>query len=223
MKNFKQACFGAATMAVMVAGTAITAGSAQALGLGDKLNFSGDLRLETAPCAAGAGNVCLNFSSTQIGQVPDYSTLFGKSLISGTSTSGFGTVGNPIDLKDLSLVNDGLNQWKLAAPVTDFLSIAAAPNVKFTLNTFVLKKILGTGLSGDSLLADFTGIFTNPDVVGGVAQLTSQGAFATTSGSTYSATLVPVAVPTPALLPGLLGLGAAAWRKRKSQEAAVQA
>ncbi|MFM7471148.1 MAG: PTPA-CTERM sorting domain-containing protein [Nodosilinea sp.] len=32
-----------------------------------------------------------------------------------------------------------------------------------------------------------------------------------------SASSPPVAVPTPALLPGLIGMGVAAWRKRQGE------
>jgi hypothetical protein len=63
----------------------------------------------------------------------------------------------------------------------------------------------------------FVGIFNPGDVV------SVRFSQASTMTANYSAVFSATAVPTPALLPGLLGLGAAAWRKRKSQEEAVVA
>jgi hypothetical protein len=51
----------------------------------------------------------------------------------------------------------------------------------------------------------------------------SPGAALTATVTQYTATFSATAVPTPALLPALLGMGAAAWRKRKSQEEIVEA
>jgi hypothetical protein len=226
MNNFKKACFGAATMAVIATGSAMTASSAQALSFGDRLNFSGEARLETtAACSGGIGDVCLNFDYNTFAGSTDYATADGRSVVGASSTfPAFGVGGTTIELKDLSLVNNGVNQWKLAASVIDFLAIPGPPNVKFTLDTFVLTRTPG-GVVGDDWLASFSGIFTSPNSVNGVGRFTTQGLFVfapqNLNGTTYSATLV--AVPTPALLPGLLGLGAAAWRKRKSEEEAVGA
>jgi hypothetical protein len=67
--------------------------------------------------------------------------------------------------------------------------------------------------------ADITGTFRNVTTgtsIGASGSFTSQLVL-TPANSSYSISLV--AIPTPALLPGLAGLGLAAWRKRKEQAA----
>ncbi len=76
---------------------------------------------------------------------------------------------------------------------------------------------IGSGFDPKSGLP--IGIFNPGDVIS--VKFAQSVPTDTAYGAQFSATAV--AVPTPALLPGLVGLGAAAWRKRKSEKAAVAA
>jgi hypothetical protein len=84
---------------------------------------------------------------------------------------------------------------------------------RFNLDTFTV-----TSAANQPFAANFTGFFNVQgfDLTPGIGQLTAQNLSGTTS---YSLSIT--AVPTPALLPGLLGLGVAALRKRKSEQTQV--
>jgi hypothetical protein len=208
MNNFKKVCFGAATMAVMATGSTLIAESAQAAAL-----TSGTLIIKT------------DTNVTQVNSLGDLNVTFGSNTVI-SKTGGFnspavlsGTAAFPA----LALVKSGAN-W-VTGPITGFLS--------------------GLKLDGDDVFFDivnpitFTGAFTSPTSYALTAPIIN-GRFRNSSGSilgnggisalqfdstTDSSTvnLSGTAIPTPALLPGLLGLGAAAWRKRKSEHEAVVA
>ena len=212
--NFKTISLSAAVTATVVASTTLIGSPAHALSFGDTLDFAGESRLEINEVT---GNALLNFDSNALLGVVDYSNPTGKAVVGAGSDLGFGIGGSIINLKDLSLVANGVNslgfkKWKLGSSVTDFLAIAAPPNVKFTLTNFFLEQT-----ASRSFAAEFAGKFTSPNVLSGIGDYTTQGRFKTV-GSTYSGSLT--AVPTPALLPGLIALGAGVLRKRKSEVAA---
>ncbi|MBL1174986.1 PTPA-CTERM sorting domain-containing protein [Pantanalinema sp. GBBB05] len=202
--NFKLIVAGIA--AVTALATITTAEAAQALSFGDTLDFAGESRLEIAIDELSA---VLNFDSNALIGATNYSLPTGKAAVGGGSDAAFGVGGSIINLIDLNLVADGTNKFKLNSSVSDFLTIPTAPgNVKFTLTKFVLIKEGSRNWS-----ADFAGIFTSPNALSGIGDFTTQGRF-TGVGATYSAYVT--AVPTPALLPGLLGLGVGILRKRKT-------
>ena len=104
-------------------------------------------------------------------------------------------------------------------PVDDFLSIN--PDLKFDLSSVV------ASLSADKSAADFVfqGAFNNAmGEILGSGTLTTQVNFkdGKDQPSSFSLTADASAVPTPALLPGLVGMGIAALRKRKSAEETVE-
>ncbi len=90
----------------------------------------------------------------------------------------------------------------------NFGGVITSNAVRFDLNTFTFLNGVGNG----------TGLLTRgADSIQALFAFSTQGA----SPNSYSATIT--AVPTPALLPGLLGLGLTAMRKRskKAQEVAA--
>jgi len=87
-----------------------------------------------------------------------------------------------------------------------------AGGATYNLSTFNLTRVLAG--SSPVFSADYTGVFNN--VPGGIGTLVS-GNLALNNGISFSSTVTGPPIPTPALLPGLMGLGVAALRKRKGE------
>jgi hypothetical protein len=186
--------------------TAVITPEANAFSIGDDLNIFGDARFEIT-----GDSGLLNFDDN-VGTGINYATATGKGEV-GSSASPVFVPGSTVFLKDLSLTNTGVDQWSLVGDVDDFLSFDST-SIKYSLTSFVLAKVF------DGIIpvwvANFDGFFTDGATFSGVGVFSTQGNFVATSqfprGTTYSGTVV--AVPTPALLPGLLGLGVAALRRK---------
>lgn len=198
-------------LSAMLTGTAtaivFAAAPAQAASIqGETLNFGGTARLENAD----APNTQLDFFTY------DDSAMSGLAFILPGLSTAFGTPGSTFSVGDLNLTKTGASTWNLAAgPVVNWLN-GLDNNVKFTLNSFALERF-GTGVN-TAFEADIEGIFT-PSNLDGTGSFTSQGRLRFNSGSSFSADITAgEQVPTPALLPGLVGMGVAALRKRKSEE-----
>lgn len=119
---------------------------------------------------------------------------------------------------DLILNDDGGGIFSLAAPVNAFLSgidlngsTAASDNVTFNLTEFIFDSTTG-GTS--SLKGDF--FVDGQFAAEGMGRFTSQLDLA--NPTTFSLSITAQPVPTPALLPGLLGFGATLMRKRKQSK-----
>ncbi len=222
--NLKALSFNAALVtALATAGSTWMASSAVAATItpGSKLNLSeistGGVNFVSSPTPK------LDFFPN----VSLFGTPLGQPVGIGASTGTFaGATSLPLPLaqiKDIDLVAMGGGVYNLAAPITNFLSgidiggIFTGPpggdDVQFDLTEFVFNST-----TGDSTL--LKGIFKSGSFsIAGIGRLTSQ----TNLGSPSSYSLSITAVPTPALLPGLLGFGVAALRKRKLEAAAVEA
>jgi hypothetical protein len=212
MMNFKKAALGAAFAASVTAAGLGMSDSAQAADIAGKtLSFSGTAKLEKLADANWRLNFA-NFANTSTG-----TALNGDTSQIGTPSDLGNMVFSTFTIKDLLLTaNDTTpspNSWALtSAPVTSWLSGGALGTVSYDLNTFNLIR------SGTDYLATLTGIFRPQDVESEVASasFTSQLLISGT-GNTYSASIT--AVPVPALLPGAIGVGVAAFRRRKSLKA----
>lgn len=91
-----------------------------------------------------------------------------------------------------------------AGSLPNFLSFPNAdPKFNFTLTSFV-----PTFSGGATRIFEFKGVF-------GDSAFVRTGEISITGGSAYSGA---ISVPTPALLPGLIGMGAAALRKKRKGE-----
>jgi hypothetical protein len=207
--NFKAFGYQAAVATVAVAGVAMATSPAQAFSFGDELNLAGESRLEVTGSTA-----TLNFDDNIFFGLVNYTNNVGKAVVGASSAAAFGP-GSAVTVKDLTLQQVGSN-WVLASPVTNFLSLTNG--IKYSLNSFALKQV--SGGSVPSFEANFSGVFT-PFAVGN-GLFTTQGKFTfnpptSLNGSTYSASIN--VIPTPAMLPGVIGMGLAALRKRKSQAA----
>ncbi len=190
--NLKSMFTGVAIAASVVTASAAVSAPADAA----TFDFSGNARLEQ--------NNPLGKSTLNFRQVPGgYATPIGTA-----ADQDF----NQFQISDL-ILNGTSTPWNLnSVVVPPFLSgLGIVPNGgSFNLTSFSL-----TQLSNDFFGGVFTGIFANGTA--GTGTFTSQSANFLTVGTSYSAAIDYVAVPTPALLPGLLGLGVAALRKRKGE------
>jgi hypothetical protein len=205
--NLKSIMTGAAIVASVSVGSAVVAAPTNAA----VLNFGDTVRIQGVGGGTGP-TVRVNFS-------PLSNTTTGTAEIGAPTTGFFGPVGTTITLQDLVLDNAGLNVWTLATPVTGFIQGLGGGTITFDLSSFRLTRILPTLTDDGGFSATYSGIFSNlpGDVYGGslTTQLTATG----NGGALFSST---VAVPTPALLPGLVGLGVAALRKRKGEGAEAE-
>jgi hypothetical protein len=234
MKNFKQICFGAVTMAVMTMGTALTADSAQAAILdGSTLRVTGSAKLlDVVDVTSGIDIYEVQFLQGGIlpGQI-----LYQENVSSGSfgptgpANSSSGPGGVYVNTKNLTLQKTAADLWELQAPVTDFIRQGAgSTGYGYNLLSFILKEqtvVLG-GIPNIFYLASSTGTFfdySDSTSIGAGGPFSAQTNNFILSGTTISGDITAKAVPAPALLPGLLGLGAAAWRKRKSEKEAVAA
>ncbi|PSB18903.1 hypothetical protein C7B61_01265 [filamentous cyanobacterium CCP1] len=143
----------------------------------------------------GAGNFinpAAGFTFTPKSVVVTEQTGFFSSL-STTPSAGFPFEGNPVG----TIANIASVPF---AGTLDFLSFPGAdPKFDFTLTSF-------TPVSGN--LYEFAGFFGDSEYI-------RYGEFTVQGGNSFSAA---VAVPTPALLPGLIGMGVAALRKKRKGE-----
>ncbi len=211
--KFKSISFGAAIAASVVVGSIATATPSYAATVraGDRLNFGGGATLVDATTPTTFLNFFIDTPIPGVGTVRTNEAARNT----GPSSSVFD---NPVfGIRNLSLLKTDTNSWTLkGGPVTDWLSkvsLLPAPVSNFTLTSFNLLRQVTS--EGDVFRASYGGFFTPPTTgTPGVGSLTSQGTLEF-SGSSYSSTVT--AVPTPALLPGVIGMGIAAFRKRKGE------
>ncbi|MGA7932084.1 MAG: PTPA-CTERM sorting domain-containing protein [Kovacikia sp.] len=197
--DFKTLSLNAAVATAVVAGSAMAISPAQAVTLTSGSIFFQPGNLSSSVSNLGGGTLQLSFT----GGTP--TGLTGLAGVSGT----------PV-FQNLTLTPNGSGGYT-TGPVTNFIS--------------------GLLFGGDPLSVDlgstsFNGIFSNPSnyLLGsaifnlqissaGVPQLSGQGALfaSSTPNNSFGVFSGTQAIPTPALLPGLVGLGWAALRKRKTE------
>jgi hypothetical protein len=190
--NLKSIMTGAAIAATVVSASVVVSAPAQAAAL----NLAGSGRLEV-----GGTTSTLNFSP--------FNSTGGVAIDVNTFTS--------VPVLDILLTNTGANSWSLSpSSVPGFLTGSALGS--FTLTQFDLVRTPNV----DPLLTQFDaivkGVFGDGSVGSGTFSTESNG-FIGAGGTAYSLNLTSTPVPTPALLPGLVGLGVAALRKRKGEGA----
>jgi hypothetical protein len=195
--NLKTFGVGAAVATSVALSSVTVVAPAQAL----TLNFVGSNLLTESGSTA-----TLSFANVS-------TTSFTDDVFGGPST--FGPSGIPLTLTNLNLNKISDNSYTLAAPTSWISGLAGGRT--FTLTSFSLLKG-----AGDSFTANnFTGFFSPTIGVDPIGSFTTQGTFKV-QGTSFSTTIT--AVPAPALLPGLVAVGASVLRKRKDKTAeAVEA
>lgn len=169
------------------------------------LSFSGNARLQLS-----GNSGILNFAEDIN---PYFGTNSGVADISISSTGAFENLGNSTaTIYDLQLTKASSGQeWSLTTPVTTFLQIGS--DLKFYLTNFKLVH------ENSAWSADYEGYFENElgETIIGFGQWSSQNRLVTGRGTTFSSDIAETkSIPTPALLPGLLALGAGVLRKRQA-------
>lgn len=200
--------------AAILAGSALITLPAQAFTIkaGDLIINAGRARFN-AP-ADGVGSFKLNFRD---GNTNLYATSTGRASVADADDEDLiGT--NNVVLQDLTFVSVGVNKW-LSGPKASFFSINSGA-VKFDLTEFILT--FDPNSAEDGWLGQLTGNLTSENSLPAIGEFdpVNDIAFTRNEGSAYAYTTT--AIPTPALIPGLVGLGVAALRKRK-YEASEQA
>lgn len=192
----------AVTAAVAVGSVVIGVSPSEAanIGGGGTLEIRNDVQSNAQVVLGGSGEITnLNFVGVKPGsiQVSDGTGMFASYI------GSFGTIQN--------LAFSG----GVSGPVNSFFSIA--PDLVFDLSSAVAT------VSGTSANFDFEGLFANSSgSVLGSGTLTTQVKLKNgiDGPSSFSISTDAEAVPTPALLPGFLAMGAAALRRRDSAEEA---
>jgi hypothetical protein len=204
MKNFKQACFGAATMAVMATGTALIADSAQALSLNGGFVMNGT----TTVTGAGTTAPTLTFTNFALGnKTGDFTGLSGTPVIASLALT------DPTPVND-STMNQGTYS-NLAVPnfITG-LNLGGALTFDLDPSTISLFGFI-TDPTNFAIAGPITGIFKQGGSVIGKGFLGVNN-----NNGISSISLTATSVPTPALLPGLVGMGIATFRRQRKQTAA---
>ena len=203
--NFKTPLLGVAAAAIALSAATVSVSPAQAFTItpGSILNIGGVV--EATP--SNAAPTQFLFTAPFPGGGPGKTVIFG----SPASTGSFAGLGGFSPIQNLTLTPLGGGLFSSVA-VPNFITNIGA-GISFDLTKFIYDNI--------ELKADFEGIFRS-----GTDSIAAKGGLFTTqlnisNPASYSGTIV--AVPTPALLPGLIGLGMGMLRKRKKEMAAVSA
>ena len=225
--NFKSMTLKAAALATLsvASAAAFTAPSQAAIVAGDRLQIDNIIRSNVKVLGSG-----LNTAAPIITGL-DFNN--GKIQVTGaTNSSGVEGAGGFASYiggftKDLTFAGG------VSGPVVKFLSFNSpnSPNLFFDL-TKAIVRVDPFSAGQRSINVDLFGNFTNSSGsilgVGEGGLNTYLDLFRKNKKSPWEATpgtyhISIKAIPTPALLPGLLGLGVAALRKRKSEESDVEA
>jgi hypothetical protein len=204
--------FKAALVTAVVAGAVSTSSAAKAFSVGDTLQFTSGADIVKFDFDGMPDR--LNFGNNTFDPTGAAANSLGKIIVS-TSEGGFaaysGTTGS---IKDL-----GLNP-ATPLPLKNFITIG---NLSFELKNFFYGTSPTPG-KFDSFNLTIEGIFRNGGKSLGEGLLTAQFKDGKKSGlSSYSGSFVVTEIPTPALLPGLVGLGMGVLRKRKKEMAEANA
>ena len=234
--NFKSLGFKAAIATAVVASSAVAIAPAEAASIQNKtLSFSGASVLLQNDGPVGSTSI-FNFAENIAGDNNNYSTNTGTGQLAFNSNPAFGT--GSFIFKDLRLTKTSAITWSLLGAVGDpngtvtkFIS-GLSSGITYSLKSFNLNEQID-----GSFKAVLHGFFSPGKIGDKNSSITSQesltdiifangkdGILDDTSGSSFSGNITAtIPVPTPALLPGLLGLGVSALRKRKSEESDVEA
>lgn len=215
--NFQSIGFKVVVATAVLTGVMSVSASARAFSIGDTLQFSSMVGVDYD--VDGTTPDSLNFGNNVFDPSGVAANSQGVIQVNSSSTGSFASyIGKSGTIKDL-----GLNPAS-PTPVTNFLKIS--PDLSFDLTSFNYGVVSFPG-AFDIFGNGVSGVFKNASgqaVAEGL--ITAQIIDGTTKGlSSYSGTITvtkPTAVPTPALLPGLIGLGVAALRKRKQEKVKAQ-
>ncbi|HEY9698661.1 MAG TPA: PTPA-CTERM sorting domain-containing protein [Trichocoleus sp.] len=197
--NSKKLCFGVAIATMAVAGSLVSASSAEALVIGGNAHYSPLVGLPTTLTVDGEfDNSDLTGGFTKVLGLRVNSLLI-KAGGSYDATSNFLSNFKYAGVDAVFNLFEDNSLLHTSTTVGDFISTSTVEPEFFGEIRSVL---------GNKLLATAFGGFSAGETMRG----------GTLISSNFSLDLTATAVPTPALLPGLLGMGVAALRRRKNEE-----
>lgn len=199
--NFKSLALKAAVAATVLTGSTLAVSPAEAITVGSRLNFSGDA--DATPTDIDFyllnGNRDGN-GGTDIGRFRVGSVASNTGEFSSLATER-GRISDLTGIISASATNPPVFQ-----AVNNFLFFGTNSPFNFKLTAFTYV---------NDLKYTFAGIFD--DGTSATGELTTQ--IIAAGPNSYSVTVIAGdKIPTPALLPGLIGMGAAVLRKRKAEE-----
>ena len=200
----------AAVATAMLASSMLVAEPAAALSIGNILNFT-----TADPISSDLATLTDNGDST-------FTFNLGAININSGTSPVFGSPNDPLTFASLTLTKtssiDNTSVFDLSG-TTPFTWITAGleGGRVYNLNSFTLTTTSIPKTTLETFTAEFSGFFDPPGAslpalggLGGAGQLSG-------SGGAVSAGAIEV-VPTPAVLPGLIGMGAAVFRKKKQED-----
>ncbi|MBD2000323.1 PTPA-CTERM sorting domain-containing protein [Leptolyngbya sp. FACHB-671] len=200
--NFKSFALKTAIAATVLTGSTLAVSPAEALEFGSQLDFTGyavvspeslDFKLYNGAVDTLTGEDIGEFSVAVSGKTGSFTGLPSVNL----PFLGAITVGQ---VKDISSVAS-------FTAINNFLYFGENSPFNFNLTSFAY--------NSTKELYEFSGLFADNTI--GTGRLTTQ--FMGNNQNSYSVTIVAGnEIPTPALLPGLIGMGAAVLRKRNAEE-----
>ncbi len=209
--NLKTIGIGVTAALTMTTGAVLSSAPAQAAIIG-----SGGFLLNgpTSVSGAGTANPAINFSSFNIASGSAYGAFAG---LSGTPTI------KSLSLTDFGSINTPPNPPGVFAnpSVTDFITglTLGGVNVAFDLDASGIN-LFGSIVDATNfnIAGPITGTFRAGNTVIGKGFLGANN-IGSVGGPISSISLTATAIPTPALLPGLVAMGVGVLRKRKAEAA----
>lgn len=149
---------------------------------------------------------------------------FGRFLVAASSTGTFEPlIPPPLNLnatgriRDIPLVKTSATTWGVLANATvPALDLIGLPNVIFRVKTssILLEQVNGT------FKLTFNGFFEDSadnTSIAAFGSFTGEDDLLGTNGTEFGGDITAAPIPTPALLPGLIGMGVAALRRKKDE------
>jgi hypothetical protein len=150
----------------------------------------------------------LNFRELVNPVTAGYDTPTGRAVVADSTGGFFPFVGQQAVLQDFKLDLVGADKWEFNDSPFEFINIGGGA-ITFILDKFTLEK-----KSGGDWFASLSGVFQDGTFGNGGFDPLNDSNFPSI-GSSYTFDIE--AVPTPAMIPGLVGMGLAALRKRKDE------
>jgi len=216
--------FGAAATAIALSAATISASPAQALGLSGVLKLQGEATLQDYTGIIGQTQDVVFVAPTSVKGTSDFASI-----------SAGGITINPLALKLTNQTNLGsgnLSRTFSNLGLTPFINfgsrVIGGVTSNLTFNLFASDDYVGSKTGSGALLSLATsgplaGNFQFNGATLATGSLSAGRSGEISSDGLYGITLTAQPVPTPALLPGLIGLGMGVLRKRKKEMAAANA
>jgi len=206
--NFKTPLLGAAAAAIALSAVTVSASPAQALSItpGSILNIGGTV--EASPNNAAPTKFVFDAPFPLFGGGSGKTVIYEKG-----STGSFAGLDRFASIQNLTLtqLTPGGHLFSSASVINFITDIKTG--ISFDLTKFIYDSSKSS--------ATFEGIFRS--VTDSIAAKGGLSTFQLTSFNTTSYSGSIAAIPTPAMLPGLIGLGMGMLRKRKREMAAANA